>query len=370
MSGIYIHVPFCRKKCSYCDFHFSTSFSSYRSQMIAAISDELKERLIELSDTEPQTIYFGGGTPSILEKEELKALIQPIFDKYPQEQFLEITLEANPEDITKESLVNWKELGINRLSIGIQSFKESDLIWMNRAHTLEESRKCVDLAKKAGFSSISLDLIYGLPELTLNEWGQHIDEIISLDISHISAYCLTVEKGTLLEKKVRNKIIQIPNEDFIIEQYKLLVSKLDNVDIEQYEISNFAKKGCQSIHNSNYWSGQKFIGVGPSAHSFDGKTRRWNIANNAIYLKRSAWYEEEYLTDNERWNEYILTRLRTTKGINTEELKNLFEIDNQFLLTKEECIKQNWLIEENNCIRLTQEGQLRADYIASEFVKL
>ena len=175
--------------------------------MIAAISDELKDRLIELSDCQPKTIYFGGGTPSLLEKQELKNLLQPIFENYPQEQFSEITLEANPEDITEESLEDWKELGINRLSIGIQSFKETDLTWMNRAHTLEESRNCIDLARKAGFSNISLDLMYGLPELTESEWEKHIDEIISYDVKHISAYCLTVEKGTLLEKKVHNKIM-------------------------------------------------------------------------------------------------------------------------------------------------------------------
>jgi oxygen-independent coproporphyrinogen-3 oxidase len=338
--------------------------------MIAAISDELKGRLIELGSTEPKTIYFGGGTPSLLERDELKALLQPIFDYYTQEQFTEITLEANPEDISKKSLANWKELGINRLSIGIQSFKESDLAWMNRAHTLEESRKCVDLAKKAGFTSISLDLMYGLPELALSEWEQHIDEIISFYVSHVSAYCLTVEKGTLLAKKVHTKIMSIPDEEYIIAQYKTLVSKLESVGIEQYEISNFSKKGCQSIHNSNYWSGQKFIGVGPSAHSFDGKTRRWNIANNAIYIKKMNWYEEEFLSDNERWNEYILTRLRTTKGINLEELKNLFQLDNSFLQTKEMYIRQNWLVEEDKFIKLTQEGQLRADYIASEFFRV
>ena len=370
MSGIYIHIPFCRKKCSYCDFHFSTSFSSYRSQMIQSISDELKDRLNELSDCQPKTIYFGGGTPSLLEKHELKILFQPIFNKYPLKQFSEITLEANPEDITEDSLNDWKELGINRLSIGIQSFKESDLTWMNRAHTLEESRNCIDLAKKAGFSNISLDLMYGLPNLSLAEWEKHINEIISFDVNHISAYCLTVEKGTLLQKKVHNKSLSIPDEDYIIEQYKTLIFKLKNVGINQYEISNFSKIGCQSIHNSNYWSGQKFIGIGPSAHSFDGKKRRWNIANNAIYMKKTDWFEVEILSENERWNEYILTRLRTTNGINLVELKNLFDVDNQFLQTKEEYIKQNWLLEVDNQIKLTQEGQLRADFIASEFFRV
>lgn len=370
MSGIYIHIPFCRKKCSYCDFHFSTTFSSFRDQMITAISDELNERLIQLGSTEPTTIYFGGGTPSLLERDEIKILLQPIFDNYPREQFSEITLEANPEDITEASLIDWKELGINRLSVGIQSFKESDLQWMNRAHSLEESRKCIDLAKKIGISNISVDLMYGLPELTLSEWEQHIDEIISFDVNHISAYCLTIEKGTLLQKKVVNKLITIPDEDYIIEQYKTLIFKLKSVGIEQYEISNFSKKGCHSIHNSNYWSGQKFIGVGPSAHSFNGKTRRWNIANNTKYIKKMDWYEEEVLSNNERWNEYILTRLRTTIGINLEELKSLFDLDNQFLRTKKEFIEQQWLIEENNRMTLTLAGQLRADFIASEFFRV
>jgi oxygen-independent coproporphyrinogen-3 oxidase len=338
--------------------------------MIQSISNELKDRLNELSDCRPKTIYFGGGTPSLLEKHELKILFQPIFNKYPLKQFSEITLEANPEDITEDSLNDWKELGINRLSIGIQSFKEIDLSWMNRAHTLEQSRNCIKLAKKEGFSNISIDLIYGLPDLSITQWESHIDEIISYDVNHISAYCLTVEKGTLLQKKVQNKILSIPDEDYIIEQYKTLIFKLKNAGINQYEISNFAKKGCQSIHNSNYWSGQKFIGIGPSAHSFDGKKRRWNIANNAIYMKKIDSFEVEVLSENERWNEYILTQLRTTNGINLVELKNLFNVDNQFLQTKEEYSKQNWLLEVDNQIKLTQEGQLRADFIASEFFRV
>jgi oxygen-independent coproporphyrinogen-3 oxidase len=338
--------------------------------MIQSISNELKYRLNELSYCQPKTIYFGGGTPSLLEKHELKILFQPIFNKYPLKQFSEITLEANPEDITEDSLNDWKELGINRLSIGIQSFKEMDLSWMNRAHTIEQSRNCIKLAKKEGFSNISIDLIYGLPDLSITQWESHIDEIISYDVNHISAYCLTVEKGTLLQKKVHNKILSIPDEDYIIEQYKTLIFKLKNAGINQYEISNFAKKGCQSIHNSNYWSGQKFIGVGPSAHSFDGKKRRWNIANNAIYMKKIDSFEVELLSENEQWNEYILTRLRTTNGINLVELKNLFDVDNQFLQTKEEYIKQNWLLEVDNQIKLTQEGQLRADFIASEFFRV
>jgi oxygen-independent coproporphyrinogen-3 oxidase len=338
--------------------------------MITAISDELKERLIELSSTEPKTIYFGGGTPSLLERDEIKTLLQPIFDNYPREQFSEITLEANPEDITEASLIDWKELGINRLSIGIQSFKETDLTWMNRAHTLEESRNCIDLAKKLGFSNISVDLMYGLPELALSEWEQHIDEIISFDVNHISAYCLTVEKGTLLQKKVHNKIIQIPDEHFIIEQYKTLIFKLKCAGIEQYEISNFSKKGCHSIHNSNYWTGQKFIGIGPSAHSFDGKKRRWNISNNTKYIKKMDWYEEEVLSNNERWNEYILTRLRTTTGINLEELEQQFTIDQPFERMKEKFKDQNWLLEKDNQLLLTFVGQLKADYIASEFFRI
>lgn len=370
MSGIYIHIPFCRKKCSYCDFHFSTSFSSYRSQMIQSISDELKDRLIELTEGQPKTIYFGGGTPSILNKNELEIILQPIFDRYQREQFSEITLEANPEDITEESLEDWKELGINRLSIGIQSFKQSDLVWMNRAHTLEESRNCINLAKKVGFSNISIDLIYGLPDLQITEWDEHIDEIISYNVNHISAYCLTVEKDTLLQKKVNDKIISIPDEDYIIDQYKSLVQKLKKAGINQYEISNFSKMGCQSIHNSNYWSGEKFIGIGPSAHSFNGKKRRWNIANNAIYMKKINWFEEEELSDNERWNEYILTRLRTIDGINLINLGDTFLIDNHFIKTKERFIKELLLTEVDNHLRLNLEGQLQADYIASEFFRV
>ena len=338
--------------------------------MIESISDELKERLHELTDSEPKTIYFGGGTPSLLNKQELQKIIEVIYDKYPQEQFSEITLEANPEDISEKSLQDWKSLGINRLSIGIQSFKESDLDWMNRAHTLEESRACIILAKNIGFSNISIDLIYGLPGLTNSEWEQHIDEIISYNVNHVSAYCLTVEKGTLLQKKVLNKIVTIPDEDYSIEQYKVLITKLNQAGLHQYEISNFAKRDCQSIHNSNYWAGQKFIGIGPSAHSFDGEKRRWNVANNSQYMKRTNWFEEEILTSKERWNEFILTRLRTTRGINLTELKDLFTLDKNYTETKQKFVHQNWLIEENNYLKLSLEGQLRADYLASEFFKI
>jgi oxygen-independent coproporphyrinogen-3 oxidase len=370
MSGIYIHIPFCRKKCSYCDFHFSTSFSSYRNDMVQSIVDELKGRLAEFENSSLNTIYFGGGTPSLLEKNELDLFFDVISKFYAISSIQEITLEANPEDINEKNLNSWKELGINRLSIGIQSFKETDLTWMNRAHSVNESRLAVEKAFKNGFSNLTIDLMYGLPDLSLLEWENHIDEVLSWNINHISAYCLTIEKGTLLEKKIEKGQIPVPDEENAIQQFELLIEKLERAGFVQYEISNFARGDHRAIHNSSYWKGEKYIGIGPSAHSFDGIKRRWNIANNSLYMKRKSWFEEEILGENERWNEYFLTGLRTMEGISIKELSKKFDLNSFYFETKEKFLKQGWLSEQDEQLKLTKQGKLRADYIASEFFRV
>ncbi len=369
MAGIYIHIPFCKQKCSYCDFHFSTTYHSYREKMIESICKEILLRKEEIN--EPiETIYFGGGTPSILLKDELALLLSIIQTSFTVKDTSEITLEANPDDLTFEKLVEFKSVGINRLSIGLQSFRAEDLKWMNRAHTAEESLNCIPMAQKAGFNNISIDLIYGLPNLTIVEWADMIDIAIQLDVQHISAYCLTVEGKTALKKWVDSKQIYLSNEDEQSDQFELLVQKLKNAGINQYEISNFSKPNFESKHNSSYWKGIHYTGIGPSAHSFNGKSRSWNVSNNRSYIKAlendEKWFEIEILSIENQFNEFILTGLRTIYGLNLDKLKEICEPPKTFWKTLNQFIDCNWLKQEENIISLTEEGKLKADHIASE----
>ena len=370
MSGIYIHIPFCSKKCSYCDFHFSTSFAEYRDRMIDSLQQELETRLADLKEDLPRTLYFGGGTPSLLTENELQKLCTTVERIKPLNELDEITLEANPEDITEIAIAGWKRCGINRLSIGIQSFNSEDLSWMNRAHTVEQSRNAVKLVQANGFDNLTIDLMYGLPNLTISQWKDHIQEVLSWNVPHISSYCLTIEKGTLLEKKIATGAIIQPQDDDAIQQFEVMIELLEEAGYEHYEISNFAKKGHRSKHNSSYWNGDSYIGIGPSAHSFDGGKRRWNVSNNSLYMKRQDWFEEEVLTEKEQWNEHVLTRLRTSDGISLSFLKNQFELSEDFFATKKKFLESNWVQENNEYLFLTQSGKLRADYIASEFFRV
>jgi len=369
MAGIYIHIPFCKQKCTYCDFHFSTTYEAYRSLMIASIVDELKKRASYLEGKNIETIYFGGGTPSLLTKDELLFILNTIKALFVIEEDVELTLEANPDDIQESSLKEWKELGFNRLSIGLQSFKASDLKWMNRAHTSEEALNCVQLAQKEGFRNISIDLIYGLPNLTIKEWKETIQTVIDLNITHVSAYCLTVEAKTALHTMVKKKEIVPSDEDQQSEQFITLIETLKKAGIEQYEISNFSKKGFHSKHNSNYWKGKYYLGVGPSAHSFNGVSRSWNIANNQSYMRflklNEEWFETEILTLDNQFNELLLTGLRTIYGVSIERLSEIQSFTKDFSLQLQNFKSENWIMEEEGMLKLTEEGKLRADYIAS-----
>jgi oxygen-independent coproporphyrinogen-3 oxidase len=373
MAGIYIHIPFCKQKCTYCDFHFSTSFEHYRKDMIATIGKEIQLRKNELEDSTIASIYFGGGTPSLLTNVELSYLLLQVAQNYSIDADAEITLEANPDDCSTVQLSMWKNAGINRLSIGLQSFKTSDLKWMNRAHSVEEALTCVQRAKSIGFEAISVDLIYGLPDLTLEEWKHHIDEVIAMDVQHISAYCLTVEEKTALNKMVNEKKILPAGEDAQSEQFLELSHRLKKDGFLHYEISNFGKPGHEAVHNSNYWKGISYVGVGPSAHSFNGNKRRWNVSNNTKYLQQfdsNAYYEEELLTFKDQWNEIIMTGLRTTSGVKIEQLTALFPLDEAFHQTLI-AFKDDGMIElSKNLLRLTDKGRLQADFIASEFFKV
>jgi len=374
MAGIYIHIPFCKQKCTYCDFHFSTTFHSYRSKMIASLIQEIELQKEYLKGKAIETIYFGGGTPSLLTIDELNQILSKIHSTFNTENLLEVTLEANPDDINTEVVQAWKSIGVNRLSIGLQSFKESDLKWMNRAHNVEESFTCVKSAIDGGIPNLTVDLMYGLPDLSNEEWRNHIQTVIDLGVQHVSAYCLTVEEGTLLDKEVEKGTIVPPGDDLQAEQFLILVDTLEQNGIMQYEISNFGRPGFESKHNSNYWKGTHYLGIGPSAHSFDGKSRSWNVANNQKYMQQIAlakdWNETEILSKNDVFNELILTGLRTIEGVNLAQLDAISPLDDKINKQIDQFCSENLMEQSNNSIRLTKIGRLQADRIASDMFRV
>ncbi len=360
MSSIYIHIPFCKKACHYCNFHFSTS-QFHLPEMVTCIVKEISTSNFKENNIE--TIYFGGGTPSLLNEVQLQNILKAIYENYIVAQNAEITLEANPDDINTKNLALWKLLGINRLSIGIQSFNTEELQWMNRAHTAEQAINCIALAQTYGFTNFSIDLIYGTPLLTNHQWKTNIDTAIALGINHISCYALTVEEKTPLNYFIqKNKIAPIDQEKQS-NQFLLLMQWLKQAGFEHYEISNFCKPGNHSKHNSNYWSGRAYYGFGPAAHSFDGEnTRWWNIANNVLYMQgvqqKLPITETEVLSPVQRLNEKIMTQLRTSKGLKKELIT-----DKNVIAKK---IKAGLLLETETAYVLTNEGKLFADGIAAD----
>ncbi|MGE9315015.1 radical SAM family heme chaperone HemW [Niabella sp. CJ426] len=365
MSGIYIHIPFCRQACNYCNFHFATSLLK-KEAMLAAINKEIE--LTAAGNTWPvNTIYFGGGTPSLLEVEEVSAVLRAIRSAYQVAGGAEITLEANPDDLTEEKLRGWKEAGINRLSIGVQSFFEEDLQWMNRAHNAVQAKEGLQLALQY-FDNITMDLIYGTPGLTNDKWQQNVETALSLKIPHLSCYALTVEPRTPLDKLIRQHKKDDVNPDIQSEQFLLLMGWLRAAGYEHYEISNFARPGFRSRHNSSYWQGKSYVGIGPSAHSFNGAERRWNIANNQQYIesieKGILPMEKELLTAVQRQNESIMISLRTIEGISLNSFSE--EAAQQLLKAARKYINQGLVIYEPGCLRLTDEGKLYADGIAAD----
>ena len=374
MAGIYVHIPFCKKRCTYCDFHFSTTFSTYREKLIQAICLELSLRSSELMNVPIHSLYFGGGTPSLLTAEELQSIVHSVRLNYQLLEHAEITFEVNPEDANVDNLKAWKEAGINRLSIGLQSFQASDLSWMNRSHSTDEGEMAVRMAQEQGFDNISIDLIYGLPDLSNEQWLHHLERALQLNVQHISAYCLTIESKTALEHFVNNGKLKRPTEDQQGEQFDLLVRTLKQAGFEQYEISNFAKDQKYARHNSSYWNFTTYVGVGPSAHSFNGNQRRWNIANNSKYYqqvgKDDDWFEEETLSPTEKWNEFFLTGLRTKWGVlneNIEDLGGMTANEHKLLTTY---VETGFIFEEEDRLVLTEIGKLQADGIASAFFRL
>lgn len=375
MAGIYIHIPFCKQKCSYCDFHFSTSLK-YKTSLIECLVKEIASKK-NLLKTSISSIYFGGGTPSLLSYEELSLIFEALHKNYNLNSNTEITFECNPDDITASLLNMLKDLGINRLSIGIQSFFEDDLQLFNRAHNSTQAKQSVLLSQDAGFENITVDLIYGSPLLTQKKWEANLNLIDKLNIPHLSAYTLTVEPKTALHHQVETNKIKLPTDEQAISQFKTLIETTENLGLTQYEISNFGKEDFYSFHNSNYWKGIEYLGFGPSAHSFYENKRVWNISNNIKYInginENSVYWEEEIIDEITAYNEYILTRLRTIWGIEIDYISENFNptILNHFNKELAPYLKSSYLQVSNNKITLTKEGIFIADKISSDlfFVK-
>jgi oxygen-independent coproporphyrinogen-3 oxidase len=372
VSGIYIHIPFCKQACHYCDFHFSTSLK-LKSNLVEAILTEIDLRIPYLKDKNIETIYFGGGTPSLLSEKELFLIIEKLYKTYNVSSHAEITLEANPDDLNIDKLKELKRLEINRLSIGLQSFNDEELIWMNRAHTAAESEASVKRSQDKGFENISIDLIYGSKFSNLTNWKKTLDKTIALDVKHISSYNLTIEDKTKLGHDFKVKKEMAIDDEKSSELFLEMIDRLEKNKFIHYEISNFGKENWFSNHNSNYWKGIEYIGFGPSAHSFDGVSRQWNISNNSLYIKNvndtnDSYFEKELLSEVDQFNEYILTSLRTIWGIDAEVLKNKFssEIIHSFNRNINTYISKGMVTFTNNQYVLTSNGKLFADRIASE----
>lgn len=373
MAGIYIHIPFCRKRCHYCDFFKSTDFSQ-KSRVLAGIKKELKSRAAELNSEEITTIYLGGGTPSALLIDELKDLLTIIQQNYRISATAEITMEANPDDLSQAILSAIREIGFNRLSMGVQSFAESDLKLMNRRHGVMQALQSVKWAKRAGFSNISIDLIYGLPNQTLEEWERNVRIAVELDVQHISAYNLTYHEGTVFYDQLKKGILKELPDELSLQQFELLIQILKDAGFEHYEISNFCKPGLYSQHNSSYWKNKKYLGIGPSAHSFDLHSRRWNVSSITKYLhgleSDEPYYEAEVLSEQDRYNDYIITGLRTVWGISERFIET--EFAESYLIHFQDKLKKyiqsGHVISTPETVTLSPEGLFISDQIMADFM--
>ena len=374
MAGIYIHIPFCKKACNYCNFHFSVNKQALPKMAEAIVAETVLQK--HYLNEPIETIYFGGGTPSLLSADQLNQILAAIRQNFDVEKQVEITLEANPDDINVSNLQVWKLAGINRLSIGIQSFFEEDLLWMGRAHNADQAIECIELAQAAGFDNLSIDLIYGGPTLSDGNWKQNIKRAIQLNIPHLSCYALTVEPKTALAKKIKEQAVPNVDPEKQAEQFAILTELTQLAGYEHYEISNFALPTKRSKHNANYWQGKHYLGLGPAAHSFNGNSRQWNIANNSLYLtaiqQQQIPFEIEHLTQQQKINEYIMTALRTIEGINLAQLKTIGEQAAVERILKEanRFIQEATMTLELNHLIITPKGKFYADGIAAELFQL
>jgi len=374
MPGIYIHIPFCKQACYYCDFHFSTSLKK-KSELVTALAKELILRKDELKNQTVETIYFGGGTPSLLTIDELQFLISEVYKNYIVIETPEITLEANPDDLSKDLIVQLSNSPVNRLSIGVQSFFEADLKLMNRAHNAEEAKACLQEATKH-FDNISVDLIYGIPGLTNENWIKNIETVLSYNIPHISSYALTVEPKTALDTFIKKGIIENVDDDLAQEQFHILIEKLEANGFVHYELSNFGKPDNFSKNNTAYWQGKSYLGIGPSAHYFNGNERGWNVRNNSKYIKALEQnilpIETEVLSTTDKYNEYVMTGLRTMWGVSLERVEQDFGIMYKNYLLEQATfhLKNEMLYLNDGKILVTKKGKFLSDGIASDLFML
>jgi oxygen-independent coproporphyrinogen III oxidase len=370
MQGIYIHIPFCSQACHYCDFHFSTSLSS-RDEMVKMICREIELRSDYLSKKNLDTIYFGGGTPSVLSPQELERIIEVIHKHFQITNDTEITIEANPDDLNKEKILELIKIGVNRLSIGIQSFHNEHLKYLHRIHSSEEAELSVKRAQDIGINNISIDLIYGIPAATHQIWIKDLEKALSLNVKHISSYCLTIEPKTVFGKWLKMSRIKNTEEEFSAFQFELLIKSMVDQGYEHYEVSNFSKPGFHSRHNSNYWLGGHYLGIGPSAHSYNGDSREYNVANNAGYIRSIREgiipKEVENLSERDKINEYILTGVRTKWGCDFLMLEDKFKMDiSSFNKILEPYTLDGYLEYKDGIAKLTSKGMLIADKITRD----
>lgn len=371
MAGIYIHVPFCKQKCNYCNFHFSTKKDNVE-ELVSGMIIELDQRKSYLKTKKIDSIYFGGGTPSIIDVKHIINIIEKIYSLFDVKKTAEITMEFNPDDIKKEKLNKLRQAGINRLSIGIQSFNNEDLIFMNRSHNAKEAISSIKLAKECGFNNMSIDLIYGVQNQTDKTWKKNLNQMFELEIDHFSAYALTVEPDTKLNYLIKKKRVQPTSELKAENHFKILQEESLKMGYEQYEISNFCRKNKFAQHNTSYWKDKAYLGIGPSAHSYNGKSRRWNISNNLKYItlinNSEKYFDEEKLSPTQKYNEYTLTSLRTIWGVSLDYLENNFDqhIVSHFKKNARKWIDNKNIILEKNNVRLTNKGMLFADAISSD----
>jgi oxygen-independent coproporphyrinogen-3 oxidase len=370
MAGLYIHIPFCKQACTYCDFHFSTSLKN-KSEMVNVICREIELRKNYLAENKLNSIYFGGGTPSLLDKKELEEIFEAIGNNFTWDKDTEITLECNPDDLSSQKLDDLKSVGINRLSVGLQSFNDDELKWMNRAHDAAQSESSIKLAQDKGFDNITIDLMYGSKFQDLKSWEQTLKKAIALNVQHISSYNLTVENKTALGVAVSKGLEPLIDEEKSSAAFLLMTELLEQNGFIHYEISNFGKEGFFAVHNSNYWKGSHYLGIGPSAHSYNGIERQWNIANNSIYINalkhNLPYFEIENLSPENKYNEYVLTGLRTIWGCDLDFIKENFgEKFAEHFLSKLKLQKPEFYTQKENNYSLTKKGKLFADRIASE----
>jgi len=370
MSGIYIHIPFCKHACHYCDFHFSTSLK-YQKKLINSINKEIEIQKNYLQKTTIKSIYIGGGTPSIIKSKEIHKMLTNIKKHYKVDEHTEITVECNPDDITKNKLNDYKKIGINRISLGVQSFNNKHLEFSNRTHNAQQAIKSIELILEKKFKNFSIDLIYGFPNMTPEEWEKNLEIFLKYKIPHLSAYCLTIEKKTVFYKYQKEEKIKELNQKKLINMFLYMIKKLEKNNYKQYEISNFSLRNHHSIHNSNYWKQKKYLGIGPSAHSYNKHSRQWNISNNIKYInyikKNIIPFKVEKLSEKNKFNEYLLTSIRTSEGVNKNFInKNFNSKLNSFLEQKLKTIPKGFIINNKNNIKLTNKGKCFADKITRD----